>query len=196
MKILMYHKNLCHSEQDILDRATQKKHMLRKTIYWDILLFLLAGIGGTLLFLYSPVLMKIPVFYAFVPVRNSIWENLKLLYMPAVLTGMIRYLFTGELQKGILTTYAQGISLTMLLFLTGHYFFTGIAGREFFPADMLIFYFCVIFLVWYLRTQADRQKKSSLYGFLWLILLTGCFFYFTFHPPVMGLFEEISLQQQ
>ena len=93
MKILMYHKNLCHSEQDILDRATQKKHMLRKTIYWDILLFLLAGIGGTLLFLYSPVLMKIPVFYAFVPVRNSIWENLKLLYMPAVLTGMIRYLF-------------------------------------------------------------------------------------------------------
>lgn len=193
MRVLLYHKHLCHSEEDILERAAQRKHMLRKTIYWDILLFLMTGIGGTLLFLFSPALMRIPAICALVPVRNSVWEVLKILFMPTFLTGILRYLWTGNLQKGILTTYAQGISLTMILFMLLHYLYTGILGTEYFRADMLIFYLCVIFLVWYMRSRADRQKKNSLPGFLFFILITGCFIYFTFNPPAIGLFQEINL---
>ena len=196
MKILLYHKDFCKPEQDILERAAHKEHLLRKTLCWDILLFLMTGIGGSLLFLFSPSLMRIPVICALVPVRNSVWENLKILYMPAVLTGLIRYLWTGSLQKGILTTYAQGISMTLLIFMMMHYLCTGILGTECFRADMLLFYACVMFLTWYLRTHADRQKKSSLSGFLFLFLLTGCFIYFTFNPPAIGLFAEISLSVQ
>ncbi len=196
MKILLYHKDFCKPEENILERAAKKEHMFRKTVWWDVLLFMLTGIGGTLLFLFSPVLMRIPVFCMFVPVRNSVWEALKLLYMPSVLTGLLRWFCTGNLQKGILTTYAEGISLTLAGFLTLHYLYTGILGTEYFRADMLCFYACVIFLVWYLRTRADRQKKSSLPGILVIFLLTGCFIYFTFNPPALGLFAEISLLQQ
>ena len=193
MKILLYHKNLCHPEQDILDRAAQRKHMLKKTIYWDILLFVMTGIGGALLFLFSPVLMRIPAICGFVPVRNSVWEVLKIVFMPAFLTGMLRYLCTGNLQKGILTTYAQGTAFTLMLFITLHYLYTGITGTEYLMMDMLIFYLSVIFLVWYIRSHASGQKKSSLSGFLFFILMTGCFIYFTFSPPAIGLFTEISL---
>ncbi|GEM_PF-1338314 len=196
MKILLYHKDFCKPEQDILERAAQRKHMLKKTVWWDVLLFLLTGIGGTLLFLFSPALMRIPGLSFCIPVRSSVWENLKLIYMPSVLTGLLRYLFTGDLQKGILTTYARGILLTMGLCLTLHYLIMGILGKEYFPADMLLFYGSVIFLLWYLRTHADRQKKSSLPGFLLIFLLTGCFIYFTCNPPALGLFAEISLLPQ
>ncbi len=196
MRVLLYHKDFCKPEQDILERAAQRKHMLKKTIWWDVLLFLLAGAGGTLVFLFSPVLMKIPVLCALIPVRNSIWENLKLLYFPSVLTALLRYLCTGNLQKGILTTYAEGTAMSMGLFLMIHYLIAGIIGAEYFPADMLLFYTCIIFLVRYLRTHADRQKKSSLSGMIFFLLLTGCFIYFTFNPPVLGIFTEISLLLQ
>ncbi len=196
MKILLYHKDFCKPEETILERAARKEHLFRKTVWWEVLLFVLTGIGGTLLFLFSPVLMRIPVLCIFVPVRNSIWESLKLLYMPSVLTGLLRWFFTGNLQKGILTTYAEGICLTLTGFVTLHYLCTGILGREYFKADMLFFYACVIFLIWYLRIRADRQKKSSLPGVFVIFLLTGCFIYFTCNPPALGLFAEISLLLQ
>ena len=196
MKILLYHKNLCHAEQNILDRAAKKQHLLKKTIFWDIFLFLLTSIGGTLLFLFSPVLMRIPAICAFVPVRNSVWEVLKILFIPACFTGIFRYLWTGDLQKGILTTYAESTALTLGLFMTLHYLCMGILGKEYFKADMLISYLCVIFLTVYLRSRADRQKKSSLSGFLFFVLMTGCFIYFTFNPPAIGLFQEINLLPQ
>ena len=196
MRILLYHKDFCKPEQDILERAAQRKHILKKTIWWDIFLFLMAGLGGTLLFLFSPALMKIPALYAVVPVRNSIWETLKIMYFPTVLTALIRYLCTGNLQKGILTTYAEGLGLTMGIFITVHYLITGILGTEYFIADMLLFYISVSILVRYLRIHADRQKKSSLPGVIFILLLTGCFFYFTFYPPALGLFAEISLLPQ
>ena len=197
MKILVYHKNFGSSEEAILDRAAQRKHMLRKTIFWDIALFLLTAIGGTLLFLFSPVLIRIPMIGVFVPIRNSMWENLKLLFIPAGFLGLLRYAFTGNLQKGIMTTYMQAILLTASIFLTGHYLGTGILGTECFLFDMLLFYFCALFLTWHIRTHADRQKKSSLPGFLIFMLLAGWFIYFTYHmPPDIGLFRDIMQSLQ
>jgi len=196
MRILLYHKDFCKPEQDILERAAQRKHMLKKTIWWDVFLFCMTAVGGTLLFLFSPALMKIPACYILIPVRNSVWENLKIIYFPAVLTALIRYFCTGNLQKGILTTYAEGLALSMGFLITMHYLITGILGTEYFIADMLLFYISVSILVRYLRIHADRQKKSSLSGVIFILLLTGCFFYFTFYPPVLGLFAEISLLPQ
>jgi len=197
MKILFYHKNLQPPEQDILERAAQRKHMLKKTFWWEAALFLLTAIGGTLLFLFSPVLMKIPMLGVIVPIRNSVWENLKLLFFPTALMALLRYLFTGNLQKGIVTTYMESFLISVSGFIIGHYLCAGILGTEYFPADMLLFYSCVILLVQYIRTHADRQKKNSLPGFLILILLTSCFIYFTYHmPPDIGLFRDITLSRQ
>lgn len=197
MKILLYHKNLHSGEQDILERATQRKHMLKKTILWDILLFILTGIGSMLVWIFSPVLSQIPMLAVLIPVRASAWEHLKLLYFPAFFIAMIRYLFMGNLQKGILTTYAQGILLAMCIMTAGHYITAGILGKLFFITDVIFFYFSMLILIWYLRTHADRQKKSSLSGFLILFLMTACFLYFTYHmPSELGLFQEIILQSQ
>lgn len=209
MKILLYHKNLSSSqsnprhpgdqnpEQIILERASQRKHMLKKTVLWDVLLLFLTGIGSMLVWMFSPVLSQIPALHVLTPIRTSVWENLKLLYFPAFFLGLLRYLCMGNLQKGILTTYAGGIVLAMSSFMAGHYITAGILGNTYFIADVIFFYLSISILVWYLRTHADRQKKNSLPGFFMLLLLTGCFIYFTFRiPEQIGLFQEIILQWQ
>ncbi|MDE7093407.1 MAG: hypothetical protein K2O52_00690 [Oscillospiraceae bacterium] len=197
MKILLYHKNLHSVEKNILERASKRKHMLKKTIIWDILLFIFISIGSMLIWIFSPVLAQIPGLSIFIPVRVSTWEHLKLLYFPTFFIAFARYLFMGNLQKGILTTYAQSILLAMSIFTAGHYIISGILGKLFFITDIIFLYFSMFILIWYLRTHADKQKKSSLSGFLILFLITVCFFYFTYHiPSELGIFQEIILQSQ
>ena len=120
MKILLYHKNLHSVEKNILERASKRKHMLKKTIIWDILLFIFISIGSMLIWIFSPVLAQIPGLSIFIPVRVSTWEHLKLLYFPTFFIAFARYLFMGNLQKGILTTYAQSILLVLCPSLSSH----------------------------------------------------------------------------
>lgn len=186
--IRYYHDPAKAQETPVLDRAAQRSHMLRKTVIWDILLFVALSVSGPLVHYYAPLLCRIPVLAAFVPVSESVWEHLKLLFFPAALVLLLRYLVTGNLQKGIATTFAAGLWRAMLLMVCGFYTCTGILGKLWLPADIALYYICVIFLVLYIRRHATGQKKSSLPGILFLILMAGCLIWFTYHVPQMGLF--------
>lgn len=191
MRMICYRKPLCsEQEAQILDRAAHKKHLLKKLVLWDILLFAVVGILGPLMhYAVSPM---IPVLQFIVPVNESIWEHLKLLFFPALLVGIIRRLAAGKLQHGILTTFAEGILLSMLLMITGFYTYSGILGMHDRRADIALFYLCVLFLTCYIHIRSSGQKKSSLSGLIILLLLAGCFFYFTLDPPQIGLFLDLS----
>lgn len=189
MRVMLYHRNIpIRTEKPILERAAQRQHILKKTILWDIALLLLLSILGPVLHLYAPLLCRIPMVSVVIPANESVWEHLKLLFFPAALVGCIRYIWTGSLQKGILTTYASGLWKTFLLMVCGYYSIRGILGQMSLWADITLFYLCVIFLTIYIRRNAAQQKKNSLPGALFLLLLTGCFIRFTYHPPEIGLF--------
>lgn len=192
MRILLYHKRLSgRTEHPVLDRAAQRKHMLHKTILWDIALVLVSGILGPLLHLYAPLLCRMPVLAVLVPVNESVWEHLKLLFFPAALTACIRYCCTGNLQKGILSTIASGLWRTMLLMVCGFYSISGILGGITLWTDIALFYFCAVYLTIFVRQHANTQRKNNLPGIVFLLLLTGCFIWFTYHPPGIGLFQVI-----
>lgn len=190
MRVLLYHRSIPHrTETPLLDRAAQRQHLLKKTILWDAALVLLLSILGPVVHLYAPLLCRIPVLSVLVPINESVWEHLKLIFVPTVVLACIRYIWTGDLQKGILTTYSSGLWRTFLLMVCGYYSITGILGRMSLWADITLFYVCVIFLTIYIRRNAGAQKKSSLPGALFLLLLTGCFIWFTYHPSGIGLFQ-------
>ncbi len=188
MRMLAYHKRLPAAP---LERAAGRSKMLRKTRIWDVLLILVTGIGGPVLHLYAPVIRCVPWMAVLVPVNESVWEHLKLLYFPAVSVMLLRYLFTGELQRGILTTFASGLWRAMLLMICGFYTVSGILGALWLPADIGLFYVCMIYMVIYLRRHADRQRGNNLPGVLLLLLMAAGFVYFTYFPPEIGLFTEI-----
>jgi quinol-cytochrome oxidoreductase complex cytochrome b subunit len=195
MRILCYQKPPC-TEQDtlILDRAAHKKHLLRKLLLWDILLFAALGILGPLL--HNAAQLPIPLLRFFVPVNESVWEHLKLLFVPAFLVAMLRRLCTGHLQRGILTTFAQGLLLSMVLMTVGFYTYSGILGRNSHIANITLFYLCSLFLTLWVHVRSSGQKKSSLSGLLILLLLAGCFVYFTLYPPDLAIFTDFSQSLQ
>ena len=191
MRMICYRKPLCSAQDtEILDRASHKMHLTRKLLLWDVLLFALLGIAGPLL--HDAAELPIPLIRFIAPINESIWEHLKLLFFPAAFIGILRRLVTGRLQHGILTTFAEGIVLSMLLMVTAFYTYSGVIGSISLVVDIALFYLCCLFLTIYVHRRSGRQKKSSLSGLFILLLLAGCFFYFTLYPPDLAIFRDFS----
>ena len=188
MKILLYHERLSAAQQSITERAAQRSHMLHKTLFWDLGLLVLLLLSGSLLHYYALYPAQMPVLRCFVPACGSVWESLKLLFFPAVLVAVLRYLVTGKLQKGILTTYATGLTLCELLMIVLLYTLRGVLGLESFWLDTGVYCFCGICLTLYMLRQANRQKLPNLPGALTLGFMTAGFIWFTDAPPAIGLF--------
>ncbi len=194
MNLIGYHKAL-HKEsvqdtaENILNRAAHKGHLFRKAILWDIALYLWTGVLGFLLHFASPLLSFFPFLAGIIPVNESIWEHMKLLFFPSAVFAVIRRLFTSKLQHGLLTTYAEGLLLSMGLMISGFYTYSGILGTHTLQADIALFYLCLLILTCYVHKRCFRQKKSSVPGLIILLVLTGCFYYFTYFPPRIGIFQ-------
>lgn len=189
MKILLYHKKLdAMHGQNILKRASERSHLLKKTIFWDLGLLTLLVLTGSLLHWYAPYLSQIPVLRSFLPVNDSVWEHLKLLFFPAALTAILRYLVTGSLQKGIVTTYALGIVQAELLLIVLRYTLQGVLGMYPEWLDTAVLCISGIYLTVYLRCRANHQKSGSLIGLLTLLFMAAGFVWFTYTPPQIGLF--------
>ncbi len=189
MKILLYHEKLTPSAPNaVLARAERRAHLLHKTVLWDIALAVLLCLSGTLLLFYAAYLSQIPALRCFLPCSGSVWESLKLLFFPTALIALLRWLVTGGLQRGILTTYATGLALTELLAVVLFCTLRGVLGFSDIRLDMGILCFCGLMLSGYLTCRANHQKCSNLPGLLTLAFMTAAFIRFTFVPPVIGLF--------
>ena len=189
MKILLYHEKLTPSDPEAsLARAKRRSHLLHKTIFWDIGLAVLLWLSGTILLWYAPYLSQIPALRCFVPCSGSVWESLKLLFFPAVFIALLRWLVTGKLQKGILTTYATGLSVSELLMIVLLYTVRGATGFIDIRLDMGIACLCGSILCMYLACRANRQRLSNLPGLIALVFMTAAFIRFTYAPPQVGLF--------
>ena len=190
MRILFYHKTL-DTQKSILDRAAGRAHLLRKTVVWDIILLVLLFGSAVILHGSASLLSRIPILRYFIPVNTSAWEHLKLLFFPSVLTAVIRYTVTGDLQRGILTTYAEGMLLAGSIMIAGMYTLRGIIGSTSEWQDIAILCTMSIMLCLYLRKRANRQGWNNLPGMLLLILLETAMIFCTDHPPKIGLFMPI-----
>ena len=190
MQILLYHEKP-EAQRDILSRAAQRSHLMRRTILWDLLLPLLLTATAALAQFYSYKLSHIPILRAIFPVNNCVWEQLKILFFPTLLIAVVRYLCTGGLQKGILTTYAEGLLLTELLAVAGLYTLRGILGTYKEWQSIAVFCASTVFLTGYLIRRSNRQKCNNLPGMLLLLVMEAAFFRFTAVPPQIGLFMPI-----
>ena len=189
MKILLYHEKLAPMPQNaVLARAARRSRLLHRTILWDIALGLLLCLSGTLLRIYAPYLSMLPALRCFVPCSDSVWESLKLLFYPTALIALLRWLVTGKLQQGILTTYATGLALTELLMTVLLYTLRGMTGITDIRLDMGISCFCAVMLPVYMVCRANHQRASDLPGMLTFVFMTAAFIRFTFTPPAIGLF--------
>lgn len=130
----------------------------------------------------------------FCPVNESVWEHLKLLFFPILFVSIVEYLrYRPETVRYFYYRFLAAISAmsaTIMLFYT----YTGIIGRDFFAADILIFLFS-LFSAFYMDAyfyQIDLRTVSQTAAFSLWTGLTLCFFAFTCFPPDLPLFFSMS----
>lgn len=131
----------------------------------------------------------------FVPVNESVWEHMKLLFFPMFLYSLIMIFKFKESHPCIISSLCFGILIGTLLIPVFFYTYTYILGKNIFILDISTFILSVIiaFLISYKFSQSCILKP---YTFL-LCILVGivfiCFTVFTIYPPDIMIFKEPAM---
>ncbi len=129
----------------------------------------------------------------FSAVNESVWEHLKLLFVPFIVFSIIEYFLYGKYFDCFFTAKARSVLLGMLTIMITFYTYTGFLGKNYLLLDIGTFILGVI--VSYLYSYQylhDFTNMCSVYaetvGLFTIIALSIAFAVFTFLPPKFGIF--------
>lgn len=124
-------------------------------------------------------------------INESVWEHLKLIFFPMLITTIILYFYEGKNISNYLCAKVLGIIFAMIFTVIFFYTYTGIIGKNFVIVDISSFFVAVI-LGQYI---AYKKMKLNVYchkirAVSILILVFLMFLIFTFFPPHINLFKD------
>lgn len=128
----------------------------------------------------------------FVPINESVWEHLKLLFFPMLLYGLLMVsLFRAE-YPSIIPSLCLGLLSGALFIPVFYYAYTSVLGRNIFILDMAAFILSIItaFLITYRLSSSLALKSFTLILAGLVCILFICFVIFTYHPPAAGIFDD------
>ena len=127
----------------------------------------------------------------FSAVNESVWEHLKLLYFPMLITTIIGYFYIGKDIPNYLCSKVIGICVAIGFTIVFFYTYTGILGRNIAFLDIGSFFVAAI-LGEYIayRLMVNMFKCNYTVAVIGLIILAICFIVFTFNTPKIGLFKD------
>lgn len=129
----------------------------------------------------------------FVPVNESVWEHLKMVFWPGLLFALLEYRFLAQESANFTTAKCLGLSSMPLAITTLFYAYTAVLGENQLILDILIFAIAVIVGQWISYSLLVRPYEVSswrLPGRLTLVFFLTAFPVFTFYPPHLFLFEH------
>lgn len=128
----------------------------------------------------------------FSPVNESVWEHLKLLYYPMLITTIIGYFYQRKKNNNnYLCAKTIGIIVSMIFTITFFYTYTGIIGTNYAIVDISSFFIAVVLgqYVAYQKMQSTSSCNNKIVIII-LVVLYLCFLIFTFFPPHIALFKD------
>lgn len=166
------------------------------TLKTNIYRFLFISILGTLLHFTYEWSQNNAIVGLFSAVNESTWEHLKLLFFPMLfLTLFELFFFRDRLPKNFLQVRTCRIFLGMGLIVVVFYTLLGVIGTSIDFLNIALFFVAVFFALWSENKQyrnSESKKETSSTAFSILLIFTLLFFVFTFLPPDIGLFWEIT----
>lgn len=128
----------------------------------------------------------------FSPVNESTWEHMKLIFFPVLLYSFFLPAAVNEKYPALRSALLAGGMLGTLSIPVLFYTYSGVLGKDFFAADIAVFFagLIITFLCAWRWKDSDalEQRKSTVC--ILTVLLVLLFFVFTFFPPGIGLFAE------
>ena len=129
----------------------------------------------------------------FSPINESIWEHLKLMFFPMLITIIIGYLYKGKDVDNYLSSKVIGTIVMLSFTIVFYYTYSGILGTNYVGVDVSIFFIAVA-LGQYVSYKLMKTKfhGNNIIGIIILLALLLCFVVFTFFPPNIALFKDLS----
>lgn len=127
----------------------------------------------------------------FSPINESVWEHLKLLFFPMLISTMIVYVYKGKKVENYLCAKVVGILSALFFLVFFFYTYTGIIGKNLAFVDISSFFIAVI-IGQYVSYQKMQEQCFciNLVAPIILLMISLSFFLFTFFPPQIGLFQD------
>ena len=134
-----------------------------------------------------------PIFAILGSTNESVWEHLKLLYWPFFITVIFELWIYGKDTSGFFFSKALGALFGMFFIVSAYYTYTGIIGKNFFIADIAIF-FAAASAAYYMsyrsiKTRSHNSPIHDIVGFVILLIIAAAFCIFTFSTPQIGIFS-------
>lgn len=133
---------------------------------------------------------------SFSAVNESVWEHLKLLFFPMLLTTIISYFYIGKYLPNFLCSKTLGILASMSFIIIFFYTYTGIIGKSIVFIDVASFFVAVI-LGEYLayKLMISNFKSNNIIAIFILTFILIGFIVFTYHSPKIEIFKDPATNQ-
>ena len=133
---------------------------------------------------------------SFSAVNESVWEHLKLVFFPMVIATIIEYFFIKKDVNNYLEAKTIGIFVAISFIVVGFFTYSGIIGTSIVFIDILLFVLSIIlgeYVAYKLMKRDDESTvlTESLSAII-LIFLFMCFVIFTYLPPEVNLFRDVT----
>lgn len=128
----------------------------------------------------------------FVPVNESVWEHMKLLFFPMLIYSFAVVLKLKKDNPCIISAFCFGILLGTILIPLFFYTYTSILGRNIFALDVGTFVLSTIIAFYsvYRLTLSCKLKAYTLLLCALVAVLFICFLVFSYHPPELPIFAN------
>ncbi len=167
--------------------ATFKKHLFYSFLFTTIL-------GSLSHFLYSFSNSHFLI-GLFSPINESVWEHLKMLYFPSVLSLIFLYRNYSHHYPNLLTSFLFGLLYSLYSIISIYYTYTSGFAIEAIWIDILLFIACCLVEHVIVYLICSRHHVICLNNKLCILLLgiVGiAFILFTIAPPNLPVFTPLS----
>ena len=135
----------------------------------------------------------------FSAVNESVWEHLKLLFFPMLITTIIGYFYVGKDTTNFVCSKTIGMIVAMLFIIIFFYTYTGVLGKNIDIINIISFFAAVLLgeYISYIGYALIKNnfKCNNIKSIIVLLVLLFCFIVFTFYPPQIGLFKDAVIGQ-
>ena len=148
-------------------------------------------IAGTLLHFTYKFFGEDSFVASFSAVNESVWEHLKLLFFPLLLTTIIGYFYIEKNVPNFLCSKTLGTIAAMLFIIIFFYTYTGIIGKSILLIDIASFFVAVI-LGEYLayKLMISNFECNNIIAIIILSVILIGFIVFTYFTPKIEIFRD------
>lgn len=130
----------------------------------------------------------------FMPVNESVWEHLKLLFFPFMLYVLIELAVYGRKISGFLFSRVTGVIMGLVFIPTAYFIYTAVIGKNFAPVDIMLYFISVFisFNISYKRILQGHDKNMwrTISAIVLFLGISALFMGLTFSPPDTALFAS------